>query len=270
MAEKKKLDWKLGVQAYSFRKFTFFETVDKLASMGVKYVEAYPGQKIGKGIKGRTLYKMDKTTREKVLKKLSWAGVKLIAYGVVNGKNKKDWQKIFEFAKVMGIEIINCEPKPDHLDIVEKLCKEFNIKVTIHNHAKPKRYWKPEMVIEALKGRSKLMGIGPDNGHWARSGLESVENLRKVEGLINSMHLKDMDTFGTRAKIRKKGDGVKKAKGVPFGKGIVDIKKVLDELASQDYKGYISIEYESNPKDPFNDIKECVDYFNDYLKKYSR
>ncbi len=270
MAEKKKLDWQLGVQTYSFRKFTFFETVDKLASMGVKYVEAYPGQKIGGNMEGKTRYKMDEPTREKVLNKLSSVGVKLIAYGVVNGKNKKDWQKIFEFAKAMGIEIITCEPKPDHLDIVEKLCKEVKIKATIHNHAKPKRYWKPEMVIKALKGRSKLMGIGPDNGHWARSGLESVENLKKVEGLINSMHLKDMDAFGTQAKKRRKGDGLKNAKGVPFGKGIVDIKKVLDELARQDYKGFISIEYESNPEDPYNDIKECVDYFNDYLKKYSK
>ena len=38
-------DWRLGIQAWSFRKFTFFEAVDKTASLGLKYIEAYPGQK---------------------------------------------------------------------------------------------------------------------------------------------------------------------------------------------------------------------------------
>ena len=40
------LGWRLGTQAYTFRKFTFFEAVDKAASLGLKYIEAYPGQRI--------------------------------------------------------------------------------------------------------------------------------------------------------------------------------------------------------------------------------
>ena len=38
--------WKLGVQAYSFNRFTFFEAIDKVQSLGLHYIEAYPGQKL--------------------------------------------------------------------------------------------------------------------------------------------------------------------------------------------------------------------------------
>ena len=36
--------WKLGTQAYTFRLYTFFEAIDKAKGLGLKYIEAYPGQ----------------------------------------------------------------------------------------------------------------------------------------------------------------------------------------------------------------------------------
>ena len=38
------LDWKLGVQAWSFNKFTFTEALDKATRAGMHYIEIYPGQ----------------------------------------------------------------------------------------------------------------------------------------------------------------------------------------------------------------------------------
>ena len=40
--------FKLAVQAWSFNRFTFYEAIDKAASLGLKYIEAYPGQKLSK------------------------------------------------------------------------------------------------------------------------------------------------------------------------------------------------------------------------------
>ena len=40
-----KLGWRLGCQAYSFNHYTFYEAVDKNASLGLHYIEAYPGQR---------------------------------------------------------------------------------------------------------------------------------------------------------------------------------------------------------------------------------
>ena len=40
------LGWHLGCQAYSFNRFTFYEAIDKVASLGLHYIEAYPGQRL--------------------------------------------------------------------------------------------------------------------------------------------------------------------------------------------------------------------------------
>ncbi|MHC4521154.1 MAG: hypothetical protein ACYTAS_21375, partial [Planctomycetota bacterium] len=36
--------WRLGMQAYSFNRFTFYEAVEKNKALGMRYIEAYPGQ----------------------------------------------------------------------------------------------------------------------------------------------------------------------------------------------------------------------------------
>lgn len=41
-----KLGWRIGVQLYSFHTITFQEAVQKAASIGLKWGEAYPGHKL--------------------------------------------------------------------------------------------------------------------------------------------------------------------------------------------------------------------------------
>ncbi|MFH1266202.1 MAG: twin-arginine translocation signal domain-containing protein, partial [Planctomycetota bacterium] len=41
-----KLGWKLACAAYSFNRLTFFETVDKIASLGLDTVEGFDWQKL--------------------------------------------------------------------------------------------------------------------------------------------------------------------------------------------------------------------------------
>lgn len=54
----KKLNWKLGSQAYTFRLFTFAQALDKIDSCDLRYVEAFPGQDIGGGIEGKMDYNL--------------------------------------------------------------------------------------------------------------------------------------------------------------------------------------------------------------------
>jgi len=199
LAQAAEPDWRLAVQAWTFRKLTFCETIDQAAALGIKYVEAYPGQKLGGGIPGTTHYNMNAETQEKVQDKLAAAGVKLVCYGVTGAGNEKGWRKLFEFAKAMGIETITSEPNPKHLDFVEKLCDEYDINVAIHNHPKPSRYWSPDIVLEACKDRSPRLGACADTGHWARSGLDPTEGLKKLEGRIISLHFKDLNKRERRA-----------------------------------------------------------------------
>lgn len=45
--------WRLGVQLWSFHRFTFYEAVDKTASLGLDWIEAFPnGQKLSRDKRG--------------------------------------------------------------------------------------------------------------------------------------------------------------------------------------------------------------------------
>ena len=39
-------NFNISVQCWTFREFTFFEALEKIKDLGVKYVEAYPGQRL--------------------------------------------------------------------------------------------------------------------------------------------------------------------------------------------------------------------------------
>lgn len=244
------LDWKLGAQAYTFKNFTFSEALDKIKTIGLQYVEAYPGQKIGGNIEGTMHYEMDSVTREKVKEMLENKGIKLIAYGVVSGKDEEDWKKLLSFARDMGIKVITSEPDPKDLDMINQLAGKYEVKIALHNHPKPSTYWHPDTVLESLQGRENIKACA-DVGHWVRSGLNPVENLLKLEGHIASLHFKDLN------------EKTRNAHDVPWGTGISDVEAMLEELKRQNFEGIFSVEYEHNWDNSVPEIIKSVEYFKE-------
>lgn len=229
-----KLGWELGSQAYTFNRFTFLEALDKIDSCGLKYVEGFPGQTIGGDIEGKMDYKMEPAKREQILKKLKDKGIKMVAFGVVNANSAEEWEQLFQFAKAMGMQNITSEPKETDIPLLSKLCDKYKINIAIHDHPKPSHYWHPDTVLKVMKGQSPRIGACADIGHWVRSGLDPVECLKKLEGHIKGLHLKDLNV-----KARDAHD-------VPWGTGVSNIEAVLKELKRQKFKGVISAEYEYN------------------------
>lgn len=244
--------WRVAAQAWTFRSSTFFETVDKLQELGVRYLEAYPGQAIGGGIEGTTHYTMDEATRQKLKDKLNEAGVTLVQYGVVGGKDEADWRSLFAFAKDMGIETITSEPAQEQLDLVEKLCDEYGVNLAIHNHPKPSRYWNPNTVLGAVKDRSRSMGICPDTGHYLRSGLDPTAVLNKVGNRVITVHLKDL------------AERKPKSHDVIYGTGAGDIHGQLKTLRRRGFRGVITIEYEHETPTLLDEVAGCVAYLGDW------
>lgn len=251
-----KLGWHLGAQAYTFNRFTFFEAIDKIDSCGLRFVEAFPGQTVGGGIEGKMDYHMDAAKREQILKKLKQKNIKMVAYGVVSANNEEDWEKLFQFAKAMGLQNITSEPKESDIPLLSKLCDKYKVNIALHNHPNPSHYWNPDVVLNAMKGQSKRIGACADIGHWVRSGLDPVECLKKLEGHIKGLHLKDLN---------KKG--AKDAHDVPWGTGLSNVDGVLQELKRQKFKGVISAEYEHNWHHNTPDVTMSAKYFRETVKK---
>src|SRR5580704_14151670 len=76
-AVSEKLGIKLGVQCYTYRALTFFETVDKAVMLGLRYVESYPGQKVRPGANDTMARKaLSEDLDQAILKKLHDSGVR--------------------------------------------------------------------------------------------------------------------------------------------------------------------------------------------------
>ena len=84
-------------------------------------------------------------------------------------------------------------------------------------------------------------------------GLNQIDCLKQLKGRIISLHFKD---------IAPKKAGENEQHDVIWGTGILDVKGMLKELKSQNFKGVFSIEYEYNWENSVPDIKECIQYFN--------
>lgn len=244
-----KIGWRLGAQAWTFRRGTFFEAVDRIAALGMKYVEMYPGQRVGKDIKAGTTANMSPEVMAKIQAKLKASGVKLVVWGVAGlPGDEAGCRKVFEWARKMGIEVITTEPAPKALPMLDKLCKEYGLKIALHNHPKPSRYWSPDVVLAACKGLSNRIGACADTGHWARSGLDPIECLKKLQGRVVSFHFKDLS---------------KKARGgrdVPWGTGACDAAGMLAEMRRRGFKGIFSMEYEA--RWTMDDLAKCVTFFH--------
>lgn len=245
-----KLGWQLGVHAYTFRKFSIFDAIDKTAGLGLKYMSLSGSISMDGKTSVSTMSLSDEDLAA-IHKKLDAAGIKLLNMGVVQlPPDEAKSRKVFEFAKKLGIDTLVSEPEPAALDTVEKLCKEYNIKVAIHNHPKPSHYWNPDTVLEAVKGRTPLMGACADTGHWQRSGLDPVECVKKLEGRIICFHFKDLTERSP------------KGHDVPWGTGNGDVKGVLAEMKRQNFHGAFLVEYEYNRDNSVPEIAECVKNFN--------
>jgi sugar phosphate isomerase/epimerase len=245
-----KLGWNLAYQSYTFKNFTFEEGLQKATELGLKYVEAYPGQKLSLKNPDQTHHNSDNATREEMKQLLNKYRIKLVNYGVVKVKDEAEWKRVFDFAKEMGIKTITAEPNPSQLDFLEKMCDDYQINIAIHNHPKPSYYFAPDSVLKYVSGRSHRIGACADVGHWIRSGLDPVECLKKLEGHIISLHFKDLNEID------------RKAHDVPWGTGVCNVPALLQELKDQKFKGVFSIEYEYNWDNNVPEIAQSIKSFN--------
>jgi sugar phosphate isomerase/epimerase len=247
--------WLLGTQSYTFHKFTFVETLDKMQHLGLKYVEVYFGQKLGDGFEGNMDFNMNAKTQTKLLNLVKSKGITIMGCGVVICSSEVEWRRLFDFAKAMGIKVITSEPAASDLDLVEKLADQYNIDVAFHNHPQPSPYWNPDLLLTALKGRSNHLGSCADVGHWKRMGIDPVEALKKLEGRIRILHFKDV------------GEGGATAHDVIWGQGVCNVEGMLKELKRQHFKGVFSIEYEYNEDNPVPDMAQCITNFQKITNK---
>ena len=133
--------------------------------------------------------------------------------------------------------------------ILDKMVKEYDIKLAIHNHGpEDKKFPSPYDVWKAVANYDKRIGLCIDVGHTARAKVDPAESILKCRDRLYDLHFKDINTTAP--------DG----QTIAAGRGVLDLRSVVKALLRIKYGYLFSIEYESNPDDPVAEIAETLGY----------
>lgn len=230
----------VGVQSYSLRNFNTLEAVRHIQGLGVHYAEFY-----GKHLDtAATQEQIDETK-----KLLADSAIALVGHGVHGfTKNHDANRKLFEFARKAGVRTITANPEKDSFDSLEKLVAEFDIRIAIHNHGPGALYDSIDSVKKAVEGKHKLIGACVDCGHFIRSKEDPVKAVRELGPRVFAAHIKDDVKEG------------KESQNVVIGKGKLDVLGLFKALKEIKFPsdGCLSLEYEANPANPIDDMKQCL------------
>src|SRR5580765_194519 len=191
---------KLGMTTYTLRKFNLDQAIAMTKEAGVKYIS----------LKDVHLPLKSTTAELKAArKKIEDAGLILTGGGVIYMKNNADEiRRIFDYAKDSGMPTIVASPDPDALDNVEKMAKEYDLRIAIHNHGPTdKHYPSPLDVLKLVKDRDSRMGLCIDVGHTVRIDQDPVPIIKECAPRLYDFHMKDVTS------ATKEGGSIEVGKG---------------------------------------------------------
>jgi sugar phosphate isomerase/epimerase/type 1 glutamine amidotransferase len=216
-----KLGWRLGVEAYTFHKYTFFEAIDKTAELGLAYMGGLSFQKVSAEIAKNLEPGLSDDELRQVRLKLDAAGVRLLTYYIQDiPADEAGCRRVFEFGRKLGIETFMSEPAPQALDTIARFCDEYDIKVALHNHDQKGSpvYWRPEGILEVCQGRTARIGACADMGYWMRSGIDPIAAARTLKERLLTVQMHDLHELSPEGH------------DVPWGTGVGKTEEFIREL----------------------------------------
>ena len=235
-------EFKVGIATYSLRKFSRAQAITMMKQMKVKYID----------IKDVHLAMNASPDEIKAgRKEFEDAGFIIEGGGNISfpKDDEQDMRNRFEYAKLAGMPIIVCAPTHATLPKMEKLAKEYNIKVAVHNHGpEDKQFPTPQSVLDVVKNMDSRMGLCIDCGHTARTGVDVVESIKVSGPRLHSLHIKDL------------ADSKAKESQCDVGDGVLPIVGIFEQLHKMKYTGGVMLEYEINENDPMLGMQKSLAY----------
>ena len=240
------LGLKVGIASYTFSRLPLDAAIKGIARVGVGYVS----------IKDVHLpLKSTVEERKAVVKKFRDAGITPLSCGVITlNDNESDTRAAFEYARDAEIPTIVCKPTRASLPTLDRLVKEYGLRLAIHNHGPEDKVWpSPLDVWEAIQKVDERIGLCIDVDHTTRSGVDPVKAIRTCGARLYDLHIKDIT--GPEGKSRP----------IEVGRGVLDIRGILKALVDLGYAHHVGLEYEKDMTDPLPGTAESVGYIRGTL-----
>ena len=239
---------KLGLASYTFRNFSRAQLIAFMHQLNLSALNA-------KDTKDHL--PSDPQQEAAALADYAAAKIQLHAAGTIalNKDDDADLRAKFDYAKRAGLDtIVAGDPTPQTLPRIEKFVKEYNIRVAIHNHGPEDPLWpSPLKILDAVKNFDPRIGCCIDVGHTARSGTDVITAIRAAGPRLYNMHMKDLANFQD------------KDSQVAVGEGKMPVREIFQALQSQNYQGYVDLEYEIHPDNPLPGVSKSFQFMRQTL-----
>ena len=234
--------FRMSIQAWTFRTFATDAMLQMVHDLGLRRVELYAAY-----------WPIDGTPDEIAAMRARLDDLALDC--MTHGTNPftadhEANRRVFAFAQAAGIRNLLADPPADAFTSLEQLVAEYDVRIAIHNHGPGSRYPRVADVQAALAGRDARIGTTVDTGHYIRSGEDPVAAIRTLGDRLYGVHLKDVAAAAADAPDVILGTS-----------GLLDVAGVFRALRDVAFPedASLSLEYEANPEDPYDDVATCLD-----------
>jgi sugar phosphate isomerase/epimerase len=232
---------KIGVASYTLRTLPLEAAIRAIRRVGLTYVS----------IKDAHLpLKSTAAERQAVAQRFQAAGITPLSCGNISMPNDEAvLRQAFEYARDTALPTIVCAPHRDALPALDRLVREFDIRLAIHNHGPEDRTFPtPSTVWEAVQPYDPRIGLCIDIGHCARAGEDPAGAVLKYRQRLYDCHFKDIATLTPNGA------------SIECGRGALDLRAVLKALLAIRYTHHVGFEYEKDAGDPLPGLAESVGY----------
>lgn len=241
------VEFKIGICSYTFREFQRKMAISMMKQLGVSYVS----------VKDFHLpYSLAAEEARKAASEFAKAGLTIVSGGNTDLKIEDPavFRRAFEYARNCGMPMLIAAPTHATLPAVERLAKEFDIKIAIHTHGPEDRNFPtPKVVLDAVKGMDSRMGLCMDVGHSMRGGADVVQEIVNAGPRLLDMHFKDLR------------NGTDKDSQCEVGDGVMPVAAIFRQLQKSGYRGCVNLEYEINSENPLPGAMRSIGFMRGVL-----
>jgi sugar phosphate isomerase/epimerase len=239
--------FKFGICSYTFREFQRHLAIAQMKQLGVSYVSV-------KDFHLPYSYTAEECAKAK--DEFNKAGLTIVSGGNTDLKSEDPavLRRYFVYARNCGMPMLVAAPTKGVLPHLEKLAKEFDIKVAIHTHGpEDPNFPVPKVVLDAVKNMDSRVGVCIDIGHSTRGGADVLQEIANAGPRLLDMHFKDLKNN----KVRESQCEV--------GEGVLPIVAILKQLKKVGYSGNVNLEYEINSESPLAGAQRSLGYMKGVL-----
>jgi sugar phosphate isomerase/epimerase len=240
-------DLKLGVATYSLREFSRRLSIKMMREMKISYVSIKDFHLSYRGTPEETA---------KAAAEFQSAGITILSGGVIymQRDDEAELRRMFEYARLAKMPMMIIAPSRESMPRIEKLVREFDIKVAIHNHGpEDKHFPGTKDGLAVIKNMDPRIGLCIDVGHEARTGAGVPASIAQAGSRLFDVHIKDIvETSG-------------KNRGAVVGQGVLPIPAIFKELLKMKYQGGVMLEYEIDGDNPGPGMQSSFSYMRGVL-----